>query len=470
MMDGTRGASMSAKGLLASATLASGYAGGGSAQSGAESPVEGRSATRDARRVSAISARGFLVWFALSFVLSFGLIWLYVAAMPMAFLTEDYAVWVGKRAMLNECRLGEVSVFGDSRAMAGMVPSEMPIPVANLALSGTSPIETYFAVSRALRCPNPPKLVVISHSLPKFMDDSIYWDFSARTGFLNYAQMRAVDADAARLHDNQIARQRRSDGLALALRDRLFSLRFPPFYFDSLVNGYFASRWEHNRGIAHDIQQNDGHALFGKDPGASTIAIEGEPGFAQNYAISPLIDSYFSRTLALLAAHHIPVVALTMPINQATFDRTPSKLADQLTAYFQAKAKEFSGLHVVGPAIPCWPNEYYGDAWHLNAREPRPIARNWAHGCRTSLTAARLRLCRITANCRIGVSARDWVDSARARPGAWSSDAEPEPGEAIGFNAPRCRRFSRRPVRFLRKINEDGMASLFRANDCCVSA
>jgi hypothetical protein len=368
MMDRTRGVSMSAKGGLASATLASGYAGGGSAQSGAESQTETRSATRAAKRVSAISTRGFLVWFALSFLASFGLIWLYVAAMPMAFLTEDYAVWVGKRAMLNECRIGEVSVFGDSRAMAGMVPSEMPIPVANLALSGTSPIETYFAVSRALRCPTPPKLVVISHSSPKFMDDSIYWDFSARTGFLNYAQMRAVDADAARLHDNQIARQRRSDGLALALRDRLFSLRFPPFYFDSLVNGYFASRWGHNRGIAHDIQQDDGHALFGKDPGTSAIAIEGEPGFAQRYAISPLIDSYFSRTLALLAAHHIPVVVLTMPINQATFDKTPAKLNDQLTAYFQAKAKEFPAVHVVGPAIPCWPNQYYGDAWHLNAR------------------------------------------------------------------------------------------------------
>jgi hypothetical protein len=364
MMDGTRGASMSGKGRLASATVASGYAGGGSsAQSGAESQTE----TRAAKRVGAVTARGFLVWFALSFVASFGLIWLYVAAMPMAFLTEDYAVWVGKRAMLNECRLGEVSVFGDSRAMAGMVPSEMPIPVANLALSGTSPIETYFAVSRALRCPTPPKLVVISHSSPKFMDDSSYWDFSARTGFLNYAQMRSVDADAARLHDNQIARQRRSDGLALELRDRLFALRFPPFYFDSLVNGYFASRWGHNRGIAHDIQQNDGHALFGKDPGTSAIAIEGEPGFAQHYAISPLIDSYFSRTLALLAARHIPVVVLTMPINQATFDKTPPRLKDQLAAYFQAKAKEFPNAQVVGPAIPCWPNQYYGDAWHLNA-------------------------------------------------------------------------------------------------------
>src|SRR6201747_1869709 len=160
MMDGTRGASMSGKGRLASATMASGYAGGGSAQSGAESPAESRSATRAAKRVSAVSARSFLVWSALSFVASFGLIWLYVATMPMAFLTEDYAVWVAKRAMLNECRLGDVSVFGDSRAMAGMDPSKMPMPVANLALSGTSPIETYFAVSRALRCPTPPKLVV----------------------------------------------------------------------------------------------------------------------------------------------------------------------------------------------------------------------------------------------------------------------------------------------------------------------
>ena len=51
----------------------------------------------------------------------------------------------------------------------------MPIPVTNLALSGTSPIETYFAVRRALRCETPPKLVVIAHGPLKFSSDSDYW-------------------------------------------------------------------------------------------------------------------------------------------------------------------------------------------------------------------------------------------------------------------------------------------------------
>ena len=158
---------------------------------------------RAARR----SAAGFMAWLGASFAITFALAWIYVAAMPMAFMSRDHPLWIAKRTMLDQCRLGSVSVFGDSRTLAATVPRVMPIPVANFAMSGTSPIETYFAVARAMRCKTLPKLVLIAHGALKFTSNSDYWVFSAKAGFLDYAEMRAVESNAA---------------------------RFPSFHFDSL--------------------------------------------------------------------------------------------------------------------------------------------------------------------------------------------------------------------------------------------
>lgn len=314
----------------------------------------------------------FLAQFSIAFAVVFGLTWAYVASVPMAFLSRDYPLWVAKRTMLDACRLGAVAVFGDSRTVAATVPGVMPVPVVNFAMSGTSPIETYFAVERALRCPTPPKLVVIAHGALKFGGDSDYWTFTARTGFLTYAQMRAVDADAARLGDGELDALRPGDQLPGALREFLFAVGFPPFYFDSLVNGYVGARWWYNRGVVRDSLASSGHALFGTAGGSGDVAVEGHaPGFEA----SPLVDLYFSRTLDLLSRRGIPVVMMTMPINHATFSRTSSQVKDGFARYLQAKAEHYPSLRVVGPTIPCWPDRFFGDAWHFNAEGAEAYSR-----------------------------------------------------------------------------------------------
>ena len=310
------------------------------------------------------AAPRFLTWCLVAFTLSFGLVWLYVAAMPMAFLSRDYPLWIAKRTMLDECRLGDVAVFGDSRTLAGTEPSVMPVPVMNFALSGTTPIETYFAVRRALRCPTPPKLVVIAHGPLKFMSDSDYWDFGARTGFFNYNDMQEVNTDAARLQDDEIAALRHGDQLSPALRGALFSIRFPAFYFDSLVNAFALGRWQHNITAMQAALMSSGHALFGLANGSSDVAGDAS---ATAYATSPLIDLYFSRTIALLAQRGVPVIVLSMPINQATFERMQPSVRQDFAAYLQQKSNQFPNLRVVGPTIPCWPDRFFGDAWHFNA-------------------------------------------------------------------------------------------------------
>ena len=267
--------------------------------SGHSLPNAGHSGTALAEpRGATISFGRFLTLTGISFVVVVGLVWAFVAACPMAFMDRDYPLWQAKRAMLDACMSeGAVAVFGDSRTVAGIMPQAMselgPLRTVNFALSGTSPLETYFNVRRALACPVAPRLVVIAHGAMKFSSDSDYWRFTARDGFLSYAELRDVDRTARRLHDTGLADMRKGDALAPWLRDLLFSVRFPTLYFNSLVHGFVVGRWRHNLAAQEDALRTSGHALFGTEPGFSGLAGEAYPA---GFDVPPLVDFYFTRT------------------------------------------------------------------------------------------------------------------------------------------------------------------------------
>src|ERR1041384_7356107 len=50
----------------------------------------------------------------------FGLIWLWVVAMPMAFLDPEYPAWRARQMLLANCDPG-ILILGDSRAAAGIM-------------------------------------------------------------------------------------------------------------------------------------------------------------------------------------------------------------------------------------------------------------------------------------------------------------------------------------------------------------
>jgi hypothetical protein len=213
---------------------------------------------------------------------------------------------------------------------------------------------------------------VISHVPLNFTSDEDYWRIGVKYGLLDYAAMRAVDADAARLQDREIEDLRQSDRLSPPLRERLFAWGFPSFYFDSLIHGFIAGRWMLNRAGLRDTLLSSGHTLIGRAPGSSDVASEGH---ALTYRPSPLVDLYFSRTLALLQEWGVPVIFLTMPVNHATYTRILPKFRDQFAAYLRAKAKQYSVLHVIGPTIPCWPDRFFGDVAHFKARGAEAYSR-----------------------------------------------------------------------------------------------
>jgi hypothetical protein len=307
--------------------------------------------------------RRYLAVLCATLLASFGIVWVWVAMAPLAFLDPEYPAWLAKRQMLARCDLGELVVVGDSRAAVDVIPAMLPMPASNLAVGGGSPIEAYFTVARALACSAPPRRIIVSFDAAHFTLPDLFWERSVRFGFLGRDDLADLQRVSAELGDPTIYELRR-DGLPPALRSALYTLRFPSFYFNSLVKGGVFLRWWHNRQALSDAIAARGQYFFGTDPGSNVVAVEGElPAFAP----LPVLDRYFDRMLALLAARDVAVDFVAMPMNQATWQAVRRDLRNGFAAYLASYAARYPNFHVAGEVMPHWPDRWFGDGFaHLN--------------------------------------------------------------------------------------------------------
>jgi len=296
---------------------------------------------------------------------TFALVWLYVACWPTAYLTDTYLHWTMQQERLAACALGDVAVFGDSKAQAAIAPKAMHVSIVNLSTAGTSPVETYYAVEQAMRCAHLPRVVILTHGAKTFAGMTGFWNQDAREGILTTVQRHEVEAEAARLHDVISIGEPPDDGLAPFARDWLYTVHFPPLAFPSLLRGAVFMRIRHNRDVMRDDREALGHALHGVANGSAELGEEVE---LDGFHATPLMDAYFRRTLASLDARGIEVLYLDLPLNKATYDKIEPSMRAAFVAYLRDAAGASSRFHIVGGLMPCWPNAFFGDRAHMNAR------------------------------------------------------------------------------------------------------
>ena len=284
--------------------------------------------------------------------------------MPLAFLEPEYPAWLAKERMLASCDLGTVLVVGDSRAAVDIEPGRLPIRTTNLAVGGGEPIEAYAAVRRALACPRLPSRVIVSFDAGHFMQPDLFWERSVGFGFLDQTDLEALREVSARLGDASIYGMAREDGLPARLRSCLYAVRFPSLYFGSLLRGGVFLRWWGNREALDRAIAARGQYFFGIADGSNEIAVEGHLG---RFAALPVLDWYFDRMLALLAARGIDVDFVAMPTNETTWRAVRPELTEGFAAYLAGYAARYPNFHVAGTVMPHWPDRWFGDAFaHLN--------------------------------------------------------------------------------------------------------
>lgn len=315
-----------------------------------------------------MTSRRYLAWTLATMLAAFALVWGYVVAAPMAFLEGGYAVWSAKQAMLRGCDLGRLAIFGDSQPEAAIVPVLLSQRAANISFGATTPVEMYFSVRRALRCPDPPARVVLTLDPMQFQNVSPFlWKNAARFGFLDFAELEAVRHEADALGDPAFARADTGDGLGGLPRDLLYAAHFPPLYFAALLKSQGFGRYASNRARRAEVLAARGFVPYphpaGERPPEGYVA---ELAALDRFAPIALQDAYLRRTLDLLGAAGREVGLLTTPINQTTDRRLNPAVRAQFAAYLQDLAARGAHVHVLGAVLPPWPDRLFSDRNHLD--------------------------------------------------------------------------------------------------------
>ncbi len=293
------------------------------------------------------------------------LVWAWVALAPLAFFDREYPSFLAKRIMLQTCDLGSIVVIGDSRAAADIVASKLPVPTANLAIGGGGPIEGYFLLRRAMRCPHPPSRVILSYNAQHLTHADTFWERSVRFGLLGRSEVDEVSRVAARLGDHALS-DRLHSAAPDGLRSWLYAVCFPAMYMDSLLHAGGALRYAGNRRVLATVLQTRGQYEFGTSDGSSDVAME---GWMSDFRPDPVLDHYFDRLLALAADRGIPVRFVAMPVNEATFAASSPGVRAGFAAYLAVYAARYPGFSVAAELLPHWPDRFFGDGYsHLNAR------------------------------------------------------------------------------------------------------
>lgn len=311
-----------------------------------------------------LSPASFLLNTGGAFIVLFGLVWLWVVAMPLAFLDPEYPSWLAKQHLLAACDIGEVLILGDSRAAAGVMPLRLPVRATNLAVGGGEAIEALAAFDRAMACPSPPKRLIVSLDAVHFTRPDLFWERTARFGFLDGAEIATLRRVSHELGDVSVYELRHTDGLPSWLRDAMYRVRFPSLYVGSLLKGGVLLRWPRNRRTLEAGLAARGHYVFGTAGGSGAVAADGN---LRDFRPLPVLAWYFDRLLAQAGQAGVRVDFVAVPMNEATARQVDPEVHRAFRVWLAIHETRYPGFHVLGEAMPHWPDRYFGDGFaHLN--------------------------------------------------------------------------------------------------------
>jgi hypothetical protein len=295
-----------------------------------------------------------------------GLVWAWVAFMPLAFLDPEYGAWVAKERMLARCDVGDMLVLGNSRAAAGVLPALMSVRTTNLAFGGGQPMEAFVAASRALSCAKPPRRVILAFNPGQFVRPDLFWERTVGFGLFGRNEIADLAAASRRTGDWSVYENGHDDGLNGTIRAALYPIRFPSLYFASFIKGGVFLRYWEDRRVLNAALAARGQYFFGTAPGCGEIALEGHLG---HFTPLPVLDLYFARLLDLLARSKVQVLFVAMPLNESTVSASNAVMQKEFAAYLRAYQRRYPVLRLIGPPVNGWPDRFFGDGFsHLNPR------------------------------------------------------------------------------------------------------
>lgn len=289
----------------------------------------------------------------------------YTCLDPMGYMDEEYPSWRYAKMVQNGKEIvtdkGDASlILGDSRAAADLVPVMIGENYVNIGVGGATPIEMYYTLEHYIENNGIPKRVIIMFA-PfhySYMDN-----YKTRTMYFHHLTF----GEAMNVYD----KGRSYKAAVFDDLDRFdilsMYLRLPDSYLPALINARGNGRSYVNRELYADKVEKRGHSLYGTADGCDDINYEANYTEMNRGGEHLLITYYFERLLKLCSGNGIDTVLLQPPMNEASYNKLDPSYVKEYKSYIVKFANDNPNIRFENE-IPCYANEYFGDASHLNER------------------------------------------------------------------------------------------------------
>ena len=268
---------------------------------------------------------------------------------------SEYPTYVDVGRKAQQPHNADLLVLGDSRAKAGFVPQNAK--QLNLAIGGTTAIESYYTFKRYLVRNKPPKVLILSYMSVHFRGADTFWERAVKFDFLKFNEFKEVAQNAKKLGEcGVLGKCEVADFIKYKADIKNFSAEIYNAWQEFKGGN---PRYKRYLQVMDELDKNGGHYFYGRNLGASDDNYEVSQS---DFKANALILLYVRKIAELAAMNGMQVFHYQMPFNQSSFDKLNAGFVRDYNGFL-------ASLQSLGikPLNFIWglPDSDFGDPSHL---------------------------------------------------------------------------------------------------------
>ncbi|MCR5655430.1 MAG: hypothetical protein K6G07_07330 [Lachnospiraceae bacterium] len=248
-------------------------------------------------------------------------------------------------------------ILGDSRTKAGMIPELLGTNTYNMALGGSTPVETYYIFKEYLEHHAAPEYVLIAFAPSHYEYSGTFW---SRTMYFH--TMRSEDAmeifqTAESVGDTEFAKEH------YRLHYLMYKFYAPNKYGAALRRSIGEDRFEKNVKMYVECTDAKGQHYFGTAKSITGVVEEAQE---KEFHAGTMEKIYMQKLLDLCKEHGCKAIVESMPFSLTSYRLFAQEYKDAYNDYM-------TELAVANPEVSvynyfyCYDDTCFGDESHLNA-------------------------------------------------------------------------------------------------------
>ncbi len=298
---------------------------------------------------------GKLVFKCFCVLLPFFVLGLYMRQHPLTFLDNEapHYIWNRQKTNTEQEKEYRVIILGDSVANAAYVPEILSQDTLNLALGGTTPVESYYILRDWLDHNPAPEVCYISFQDNHLLLENCFWSRTMYSHRFNVRQtLEMMQAAISHGESSVLTEHYWLDYIS-------YTLYLPNKYITAFMNAGFNQRYTDN---SASIQSDELHGGRYTARGTKEYADTTPLPFDQ-FHVNPLFDEYYYKIAGLCAENGIilRVVKLPLPDNRTFSDDYKKEFYE----YYNNLQQQYPFVTV--DWFSAYPRDRFADADHMNS-------------------------------------------------------------------------------------------------------